>query len=416
MASRRLDSCLFSFLLLILLFTLSIFISNLRPPPTPYLPIQAGSTSSSTNLTPKIFIVAFYDQEGEIWQNDNPSFDLSTELSIPGLSPLFPSVRCTLDHQICMLVTGEGEINAAVSMTALLFSGAFDLSHTYFILAGMAGINPRIGSVGSVAISRFVVQPSLQYEFDARDKPENFSTGYVPLGSHNSSQYPRTIYGTEVFELNAALRDAAVALARTVPLNDTAASAAYKELYVGDPHDYPIYGNAASPPAVLECDAATSDTFVAGAWLGVAWANYTHVVTNGRGVYCMAAQEDAAVLEALVRADAAGLADFRRALVMRAGSDYDRPPVGMSAAENLWHGYEGYVPALRNLFLTGSKVIEGILDGWDDKFEMGIMAENYVGDVLDTLGGEQDYGPAASETWDYDAAPGHEEPAPPETG
>ena len=416
MASKRLDSCVFSFLLLILLFTLSIFIANLRPPQAPRLPIQAGSAPSSAGLAPKIFIVSFYDQEGEIWQNANPSFDLSSELSLPGLSPLFPSIRCTADHQICMLVTGEGEINAAVSMTALLFSGAFDFSHTYFLLAGTAGINPRVGSVGSVAIARFVVQPSAQYAFDARDKPADSSSSFVPLGARNSSQYPRKVYGTEVFELNAALRDAAVALARAVPLADSAASAAYKLHYLSDPHDEQIYGNAVEPPAVLECDAATSDAVIAGAWLGVAWANYTHVVTNGRGVYCMAAQEDAAVLEALVRADDAGLADFGRALVMRAGSYYDRPPEGMTAAENLWHGDEGYVPALQNLFLTGSKVIEGILDQWDEKFEMGVMPENYVGDILGTLGGEKDYGPDASETWDYEVAPGHEEPPPPETG
>lgn len=293
------------------------------------------------------------------------------------------------------MITGEGEINAAVSTTALVFSGAFDLSSTYFLLSGVAGINPRIGSIGSVAFARYVVQPGLQYEFDARGKPENFTTGYVPLGVHRNSEYPTEIYGTEVFELNVALRDVAVKFARTAQLEDTDESKAYKTLYEGQPGEEQRYGNAAQAPAILACDTSTSDTFIAGKWLGEAWSNYTRLVTNGRGVYCTTAQEDSAVLEALLRAHLAGLVDFGRTIVIRAGSDYDRPPMGVSAAQNLWHGYEGYIPALRNLYLAGAKVIDGILGEWEDRFESGIDAQNYVGDILGSLGGEKDFGPGA---------------------
>ena len=91
-------------------------------------------------------------------------------------------------------------------MAALIYSGVFDLTHTYFLIAGIAGINPARGTTGSVTFARFEVQVALQYEFDIRDIGSNFSTGYIPYGTHEPNAYPTLIYGTEVFEVNDALR------------------------------------------------------------------------------------------------------------------------------------------------------------------------------------------------------------------
>ena len=69
------------------------------------------------------------------------------------------------------------EINAANSMNALTFSRLFDLTTTYFLIAGIAGINPKIATLGSVTFAKYAVQVALQYEFDAREIPANFTTG-----------------------------------------------------------------------------------------------------------------------------------------------------------------------------------------------------------------------------------------------
>ncbi len=69
------------------------------------------------------------------------------------------------------------EINAATSMTALTFSPLFNLTHTYFLIAGIAGVNPKVATLGSVTFAKYAVQVALQYEFDAREIPDNFSTG-----------------------------------------------------------------------------------------------------------------------------------------------------------------------------------------------------------------------------------------------
>ena len=71
------------------------------------------------------------------------------------------------------------EINAASSITALTFCGLFDLRKTYFMVAGIAGINPKVATLGSVTFAKYAIQVALQYEFDAREIPANFSTGYA---------------------------------------------------------------------------------------------------------------------------------------------------------------------------------------------------------------------------------------------
>lgn len=73
----------------------------------------------------------------------------------------------------------EIEINAAVTITALVFSPLFDLTTTYFLIGGIAGVNPEVATLGSVTFARYAVQVALQYEFDAREIPDNFTTGSV---------------------------------------------------------------------------------------------------------------------------------------------------------------------------------------------------------------------------------------------
>jgi purine nucleoside permease len=41
------------------------------------------------------------------------------------------------------MTTGMGYANAASSMAALAFGGPFDLTKTYVLIAGIAGVDPR---------------------------------------------------------------------------------------------------------------------------------------------------------------------------------------------------------------------------------------------------------------------------------
>ncbi|KAF5379130.1 hypothetical protein D9615_005856 [Tricholomella constricta] len=344
-----------------------------------------------SKLNPKVFIVSLFDAEGDTWYNI-PEFNvLAHNITIPGLSPVFPDAHCTQDGSICQLTAGEGEINAAVSISSLLHSPAFDLRKTYFLIAGIAGISPKVATLGSVTFARFAVQVTLQYEFDAREKPVEFSTGYVPQGSFAPDQYPREIYGTEVFEVNDALRKLAVGFAKTATLNDTGAAQAYRANYASNP----AFLSGASPPSVVQCDTATSDTFWTGALLAEAFENTVRLFTNGTGEYCTTQQEDNAVLEALLRGAMTKRVDFSRIIIMRTGSNFDRPFLGQSAAENRFGDSGGFTPSLNNLHIAGVKVVEGIIDGWDTTFARGVSPSNYVGDIFGSLGGEPDFGPGS---------------------
>jgi len=198
-----------------------------------------------------------------------------------------------------------------------------------------------------------------------------------------------SIYGTEVFELNEALRDIALSFASAATLNDSTDAVAYRALY----SPISTYAAAAAPPSVIGCDVATSDVYYSGDLLSQAFENTTRIWTNGSGVYCTTAQEDNATLEAILRASVAKLTDYSRVIVMRTSSDFDRPPPSISEIQNLLYVDQGgFVPAIENIYLAGIKVVEGILAGWDSTFAKGIPAPNYVGDIFDTLGGTPDFG------------------------
>ncbi|KAI0773068.1 purine nucleoside permease [Trametes elegans] len=226
---------------------------------------------------------------------------------------------------------------------------------------------------------------------DAREKPADFPTGYVPQGATAPGEYPQSIYGTEVFELNDALRQLAVAYARTAALADTAPAAAYRQQYSPQPE----YAPGAAPPSVLACDTATGDTWWSGTLLGAVFENTTALFTNGTGAYCTTQQEDNATLGALLRGARAGRVDFARVIVMRTGSDFDRPFPGQSASANLFGATPGYEPSLRNIPAAGVPVVQAIVAEWAARFEAGVPPTNYVGDIWGSLGGTPDFGPGS---------------------
>ena len=215
---------------------------------------------------------------------------------------------------------------------------------------------------------------------------------YVPQGSKDPTQYPQSIYGTEVFEVNQALQELAVGFAQTASLNDSAVAANYRANYATTN----AYKAGAEAPSITACDVATSDVYFSGTLLSEAFANTTKLFTNGSGTYCTTAQEDNATLEALLRADIFNLTDFSRIIIMRTASDFDRPYAGEPDTVNLLYVDQGgFEPAIQNIYLAGIKVVEGILKEWHSTFSKGVKAPNYVGDIFGSLGGKPDFGPGS---------------------
>src|SRR5262245_12100165 len=76
----------------------------------------------------KVLLISMFGPEGQPWID---GLGLDRELMVPGLSADYPSVRCNADD-VCQLTTGMGHANVAASVTAVIFSGLFDLSESYF--------------------------------------------------------------------------------------------------------------------------------------------------------------------------------------------------------------------------------------------------------------------------------------------
>ncbi|BGP42767.1 hypothetical protein JCM10450v2_006878 [Rhodotorula kratochvilovae] len=333
-------------------------------------------------IKPKVMIISMFTPEREVWLEP---LKLEVDYPFAGASPLFPYISCDRQRDVCIITTGEAEINAATTVMAMTLTTQFDLTSTYFLIAGIAGVNPHLGTLGTAAFSRFSVQSGLAYELDTRQIPSNWTTGYWALGTKAPGQLPDVadLYGTEVFELNTNLLDRALNLTKGVSLNDSSVAQEYRKKF--------DYAPANQPPAVTTCDTLCSDAYFAGSLLAETWGNYTELMTKGEGKYCMTAQEDNATLEAMVRAHKAGLVDYSRILLLRTASDFDRAPHQSDDAYTAFEAEQGgFAPAIQNLVVAGKPVVDDIVAKWDEVYDAGIAPQaslngSFYGDDLATI-------------------------------
>ena len=304
----------------------------------------------------KVMIISMFAPEGQVWLDHLGPWE---SIPVAGLSPDYPDVHCN-KQDICVMTTGMGHANAAASTMALTFSPRFDLRQTYFLIAGIAGIDPQQGTIGSAAWAKYLVDFGIQWELDGREIPPGWNTGYLGINTTNPNQKPPLDYKTEVFQLNPQLADAAYALSRNVVLTDSAQAQAARAKF--------SYAPANQPPAVIQCDTLAGDTWFSGTDLGQRARDWTKIMTDGKGTYCTTQQEDNATFEALTRAANAHRVDLTRVADLRTGSDFDRPYAGQTSADNLlnYAAQGGFVPAVSNLFVTGNPLVQAIATHWSE--------------------------------------------------
>jgi purine nucleoside permease len=305
-------------------------------------------------LAPKVVVINMFGGEAAPFKEP---LNLTRKVTVKGLSSRYPDVLCNTDD-VCQVTTDMGYANAAASISALLYNSRLDLRQTYFIIAGIAGINPKLGTVGSAAWARYAVDYSIAHEIDAREIPAGWPYGYFGVGAASPTEKPAFDYQTEVFKLNAALADRAYALSKSVQLSDSAEAQAFRARYPQAP--------ANQPPAVIQCDTVSGDTWFAGATLANRAEDWSRLLTDGAAAYCTTQQEDNSTLEALRRGAAAGRVDIDRVMIVRSGSDMDRPYPGQSNSDVVVNYAEqgGFVPATKNLQLTTAPVIREIVANW----------------------------------------------------
>jgi purine nucleoside permease len=281
----------------------------------------------------------------------------SQTVSVPGLPATDPNVHCNSDD-VCEVTLGMGYANAASSMSVLLFHSGLDLTHTYFLIAGISGIDPEQGTLGTAAWSRYAVDFGLSYEIDAREMPAGWPYGYFGVQTTGPTQVPPALYGSEVFQLDEDILQAALALSKTAQLGDAAQAQATRANYPSAP--------ANQPPTVIQCDTTSSDTWIAGTVLQQRARDWVKLMTKGAGTFCTSAQEDNASLTVLSRAAASGLVDMHRVALLRTASDFSAPYPGQTDSASLLGSLDngGLLLSTSNLTKAAMPVIQAIVSGW----------------------------------------------------
>ena len=323
--------------------------------------LLAGATAGFAGepappLPVRVLVINMFQPEAAPWIE---ALHPDRDIAVPGLPEQYPVVRCNADS-VCQMTTGMGHANAAASLTAVLFSGRFDLRQTWFLIAGIAGIDPLQGTIGTAAWARYAVDTGIAHEIDARELPQGWHDGYFGVLTESPDAIPKLEYGSEIFQLNEGLARRAFALSRGVALADSDALRQYRAHYTE--------ARAREAPAVALCDTVSADTWWAGARLGNHARHWVRLLTHGDGAYCTTQQEDNATLTALTRAAHAGLVDFQRIAVLRSGSDFDRPYPRQGVLQGL-HAQlsipDAFHLATVNLERAGMPLVDDISHHWD---------------------------------------------------
>ena len=258
------------------------------------------------------------------------------------------------------VLTGQGTASSASTIMAVGLDPRFDLTHAYWIIAGIAGGSPDRISLGSAAWARWVIDTDLAYEIDAREIPPDWTTGFIPLRKTRPFEQPAAPLPGQVYQLNSSLTEWAYSLTKNIPLAD---SDKLKQVRLN------FDGAAAQrPPFVTIGDEVSSSTYWHGKLFDAWAAEWTRYFTDGKGEFATTAMEDTGTLQSLRFLANAGRIDWSRILVLRTVSNFDRQPRAMTAPESLAQQrigtYSAYLPSLEAAYTVGHTVVNELLTNW----------------------------------------------------
>lgn len=325
------------------------------------LPVVEGADV----IRPKVVVVTMFEAGADT--GDRPG-EFQFWVEREKLTRVWPfpqgyrDLRTNADGSVLGVVTGVGTARSAATIMALGLDPRFDLSRSYWLVAGIAGVDPNDAPLGAAVWAEWIVDGDLGHEIDAREKPADWPTGYIPLRKKRPYELPVDRSEGEAYRLDGRLVEWAYQLTKDTPLADTEPMQRRRALYQG-------YPNAQRPPLVMKGDNLASMTYWHGKLLN-AWANdWVKYYSEGTGEYVTTAMEDTGTLQSLTWLARAKRADVNRVLVLRTASNFDMQWPGGDAAESLsgeklGPGYSAYLPSLEAAHQVGSRVVHEIIRQW----------------------------------------------------
>lgn len=290
------------------------------------------------------------DMPGE-FQNWVERYPLTETVKIPGIER---PARLSKDGVLGVTTGMFGRARGALA--ALLLDPRFDLSKSYFVMAGIAGVDPKTGSIGSAAWSDWVVDGDPVYEIDDREIMPGWPWGLYAFHSKGPGEKGSGEGASGMaWKLDPGLTQWAYQLTKDVPLSDNPKLAAERKGFTGDPA-------AQKPPHVFVGASLATVRF----WHGerrTQWAReWVRLQTDGAGVLAMTDGEDQAVLDTLSLYAKDGKVDPRRVLVLRTASNYSRPGDGKPMRIEFADG--GSEAAFEAAYRVGAPVVKALVAGW----------------------------------------------------
>jgi purine nucleoside permease len=253
---------------------------------------------------------------------------------------------------------------------ALCLDPRLDLTHTYWIINGISGIDPAFGPIGSAVWAANVVDGDAMREIDESEVPAGWPYGLFAIGTMAPNQLPETKAdaggwggATLTYTMNYALSPSLARWAYEfskshAKLDDSPALKAWREKYTA-------YAPAQLPPRIMLGGTLASARY----WHGqrrTQWArDWVKLWTGGKDVFATTAMEQAAYVGTLRRMGAKGLVDFRRVLMLRSASNYCLPPTGQDVTSTIGDESLGTVAAFEAQYRAGSVVVHELLQNWD---------------------------------------------------
>lgn len=276
----------------------------------------------------------------------------------------YRQLRYNPDLQVLGIMTGVGNIRAAASIMGLGMDERFDLRNAYWLVAGISGVDPEDAPTGSAAWAEWLVDGDLSHQIDAREIPEDWTTGYFPLRKTKPYEQPKQEDDEgAVARLNPQMVDWAYQMTKDIELADNEKIKTMREQYTG-------YAVESMKPIVMKGDQLAASTYWHGKLFNE-WANdWVKYWSNGKGNFVTSAMEEMGTYHALDRLEKAGKVDKERLLVLRTASNFTMQWPGITAQESiagekLGKGYTAYIPSLEAAYQVGSPVVLEIVNNWD---------------------------------------------------
>lgn len=313
----------------------------------------------------KVVVVSMFEY-GEITGDRPGEFQFWAERLPMEKSLPFPAGEFDLrlsEDGVLGICTGGGIANATASVMALGMDDRFDLSKAYWLVAGIAGGDPEDLSLGSAAWARFVIDGDLLVQIDAREIPDDWPYGIIPLGGDKPAKVQSDLSAgwtvdTIKFALNGSLVNWAYRLTKDVEIPEFDALAKFRAQFSDN-------SNAIKPPFVTIGDTLSSSTYWHGHHFNH-WANdWVKLHSEQQGNFMTSNMEDSGTMTALHRLARINKVDKDRVLVLRTVSNFTVPPPGKAAT---WSATAEYPDkgraALEAAYRVGSVVVKDLVANW----------------------------------------------------